>query len=166
MSARTKIVVFHMKEVVLGLFVVVLAIILGILVVTTFFKDHGEEAAMGEVGQNGGENLVDVAKEIEESEITGLYTPGVYTSVISLGDKDLEVVVCVDSDHINSISLENVDETVQTMYPLVEPSLDEIAAQVIANQSTEGVTYSENNQYTSIVLLGAIEKAIEEASLE
>lgn len=86
MSARTKIVVFHMKEVVLGLFVVVLAIILGILVVTTFFKDHGEEAAMGEVGQNGGENLVDVAKEIEESEITGLYTPGVYTSVISLGD--------------------------------------------------------------------------------
>ena len=166
MSARTKIVVFHMKEVVLGLFVVVLAIILGILVVTTFFKDYGEEAAMGEVGQNGGENLVDVAKEIEESEITGLYTPGVYTSVISLGDKDLEVVVCVDQDHINSISLENVDETVQTMYPLVEPSLDEIAAQVIANQSTEGVTYSENNQYTSIVLLGAIEKAIEEASLE
>lgn len=74
--------------------------------------------------------------------------------------------MCVDQDHINSISLENVDETVQTMYPLVEPSLDEIAAQVIANQSTEGVTYSENNQYTSIVLLGAIEKAIEEASLE
>jgi hypothetical protein len=44
--------------------------------------------------------------------------------------------------------------------------MEELSGQIIASQSTENITYSQNNQYTSIVLLSAIQDTIEKASLE
>jgi uncharacterized protein with FMN-binding domain len=52
------------------------------------------------------------------------------------------------------------------MYPLVKPAIEELSEQILTAQSTENITYSQNNQYTSIVLLSAIKDAIEKASLE
>ena len=74
--------------------------------------------------------------------------------------------MAVDENHINSISLVNLDETMETMYPLVRPALDELSEQITANQSLDDITYSQNNQYTSIVLLSAIEEALEKAASE
>ena len=74
--------------------------------------------------------------------------------------------MAVDENHINSISMVNLDETMETMYPLVRPALDELSEQITANQSLDDITYSQNNQYTSIVLLSAIEEALEKAASE
>ena len=71
--------------------------------------------------------------------------------------------VIVDDNNINSISLENLSDTVETMYPLVEPAMDEIVSQVIEKQSTENITYSENNQYTSMILISAIDNTLKKA---
>ena len=49
------------------------------------------------------------------------------------------------------------------MYPLVEPAMDEIVSQVIEKQSTENITYSENNQYTSMILISAIDNTLKKA---
>ena len=73
--------------------------------------------------------------------------------------------MAVDEDRINSVSLVNLDETVATMYPLMEPALSGIAEQVVKNQSTEGITYQAENQYTSVVLLNAIENALAKAKI-
>ena len=80
-----------------------------------------------------------------------------------LNDKSVDVQVAVDGSHINSISLVNLDDTVETMYPLVKPAMEELARQIIDTQSLDGITYSQNNQYTSIVLLNAIEDALQKS---
>ena len=70
------------------------------------------------------------------------------------------------ADHINSIELVNLSETATVMYPLMEPTLDEIAQQIYTTQSTENITYSDENKYTSMLLLDAIEDALGKARAE
>ncbi len=145
MSARTKIIVLHMKEVILTT-VLAIAGIAAIILLLILFLPRKSEA--------------------ETSASTAKYKPGVYTSSVSLNDTSLDVQVIVDENNINSVSIVNLDESVQTMYPLVEPAMEEISKQVVGSQSIDNVTYSENNQYTSIVLLNAVKDAIEKASLD
>lgn len=71
--------------------------------------------------------------------------------------------VIVDSNRITSIALVNLDDTVTTMYPLMEPAMESIRTQVLEKQSTEGITYQTDNQYTSMVLLQAIDNALSKA---
>ena len=144
MSSRTKIVVLHMKEVVYTAIFLVLAIVM-IIVVCVMFGGKGEQ----ETG----------SRPAEET----LYVPGVYTSTIELNDNSFDVQVTVDANHINSIELVNLSETVTVMYPLMEPTLEDIAEQIYDSQSTASVTYSEENKYTSMLLLEAIQAALDKA---
>lgn len=89
------------------------------------------------------------------------YTAGVYTSPITLGDTVLDVEVTVDSDHINAIRLNNLSETTATMYPLVQPAIEELARQIVDSQSTSNITWETSGKYTAQVLLGAIQKALD-----
>ncbi len=143
MSAKTKIVVLHMKELIYTLIFVGLGVLLVILLLFMFFP-RGEK---------------------DETVPTMSYVAGVYTSSVMLDGKAVDVQVIVDESRIQSVSLVNLDETVATMYPLMEPALSDIAEQVVQNQSTEGITYQSENQYTTIVLLNAIENALSKAEL-
>lgn len=91
------------------------------------------------------------------------YMPGVYTSTVTLNNTALEVEVTVDESHINSIRFSNLDETVATMFPLIQPAIEEIAEQVYERQSLENIQYSEDNPYTSQVIINAIEEALKKA---
>ena len=102
-------------------------------------------------------------KEKERTAETMKYAAGVYTSSILFQDSTLEVQVIVDENRIQSVSLVNLSETVETMYPLVKSALEEMAEQIIKNQSVERISYNPDNQYTSIMLLNAVEKALEKA---
>ena len=100
----------------------------------------------------------------EESRETMKYVAGVYTSSIIFNDKTVDVEVVVDENKINSISLVNLDETVTAMYPLMQPALDNLKEQIYENQSTDNLSYSDDNQYTSMVLIHAIDDALEKAA--
>ncbi len=141
MSSKTKIVVLHMKELIYTVVFVVLGILLVLLLVYMFLPDKKDDAT----------------KE------TMKYVAGVYTSSITFNDSTIDVEVVVDANHINSISLKNLDETVSTMYPLMEPALESISEQVCALQSTDNITFADDNQYTSMVLLNAIKDALKKA---
>ena len=91
------------------------------------------------------------------------YKPGVYTSTVTLNNTALEVEVTVDESRINSIRFSNLDETVATMFPLIQPAIEDIAEQVYDNQSLENIQYSESNPYTSQVIINAIEEALKKA---
>lgn len=142
MSSKTKIIVLHMKEIIYtGIF-----IILGILFAfILFFMFHGGKSTP-------------VSND--------LYQPGVYTSTVKLSNATLEVEVTVDSSNINSVRFSNLDESITTSYPLVQPTLEDIALQVYETQSLENLAYSEDNVYTSQVLIGAIETALNKAHIE
>lgn len=140
MSSRTKIVVLHMKEIIYTVVFATLAILLIVLLMFMFLPKNKE------------------ARSNEEK-----YMPGVYTSTVTLNNTALEVEVTVDEAHINSIRFSNLDETVATMFPLIQPAIEDIAEQVYEHQSLENIQYSEDNPYTSQVIINAIEEALKKA---
>ncbi|MCI9081745.1 MAG: hypothetical protein HFI70_05430 [Lachnospiraceae bacterium] len=142
MSSKTKIVVLHLKELIYTAIFAVLGILLIILLIFMFLPDNKDKTT----------------KE------TMKYTAGVYTSSIQLNDNAIDVEVMVDSTHINSISLVNLDETTAAMYPLMQPALDNISQQIYEKQSLENIAYEDDNQYTSMVLLQAIQAALDKAA--
>lgn len=94
------------------------------------------------------------------------YMSGVYTSSVVLNNQAFDVKVVVDDNQISDISLDNMDETAAAMYPLMQPALDNISQQIYEKQSLDDITYDEANQYTSIVLLDAIEEALSKAQVQ
>ncbi len=95
-----------------------------------------------------------------------LYIPGVYSASLKLGSQEVNVEVAVDASHINSISMVSLSDSVATMYPLVQPSLQNLTQQICDTQSTQNLTYPEESRYTSQVLLQAIERALKKAAAE
>lgn len=73
----------------------------------------------------------------------------------------MDLQVRVDKDHINSISLVNLSETAAAAFPLMEPALEKLAVQICETQSTSEIYYEEASQYTSQMLLRAIDEALE-----
>lgn len=102
-------------------------------------------------------------KQSGKTEETMKYVAGVYTSTIQFNDNTIDVQVVVDENEIKSVSLVNLDETVATMYPLMEPAVQEIASQVCEKQSTDNISGSEDNPYTSMVILNAVKDALKKA---
>lgn len=140
MSSKTKIVVLHMKEIVYTAVFAVLAIVLVALLIFMFRPRHEETATDAEK-----------------------YVPGIYTSTVTLNNTALEVEVTVDESHINSIRFSNLDEAVTTMYPLIQPTIEDIAEQVYESQSLENLEYSNDHPYTSQIIAEAIDEALEKA---
>ena len=143
MSSKTKIVVLRMKEIIYTGIFVGLAILLVTLCLIMFRpkKDTaGSEAAS--------------------------YIPGVYSASLNLGNQDVNVQVAVDANRISSVSLVPLSEAVTTMYPLMQPTLNDLAGQIISNQSTENLTYPSTSRYTSTALLNAINTALDKAKVD
>lgn len=152
MGSKTKIMVFRMRELIYTGIFIALGIVLVILMIVMF---RPRPASSPDTLPSKGPDSSSVSQ--------ARYIPGVYTTPITLNNHALDVEVTVDSDHINSIRLVNLSETVTTMYPLVQPALDELAAQICEKQSTEGITYSEDSRYTSQILLEAVKSALRTA---
>ena len=143
MSAKTKLVVFQMKELIYTGIFVVLGILFILLFIFMFLPKNDAESP-----------AVDSASP---------YVAGVYTSSVVFHDQALEVEVVVDKDHINSVRLINQSETVTTMYPLFAPVMENICSQLTQGQSIDTVTYPAESQYTSQVLLESIRIALKKA---
>jgi len=126
MSAKTRIVVLHMKKLVFAGVITGLGILLVIFLGILLGSSHKQSA--------------------DNEAVETMYVPGVYTSSVMIDGNPFDVQVSVDEDHINEITMVHLDETVETMYPLVRPTLDELAKQIISSQSLTDLTYSKNNQ--------------------
>ena len=150
MSAKTKIVVLHMKELIYTAIFAVLGILFIVLLAMMFLPGKDKERD----------------REPDMAEISSLYIPGVYTTQLLLGNESLDVEVIVDKDSITSIRLVEVSDSVATMYPLLQPTLDSICEQVYAQQSLESVTYTAESKYTSLVLLEAIQASLDKAAAQ
>ena len=142
MQSKTRIIVLHMKEIIYTVIFLLLGILLIVLLASMFLPGKNDKSSS--------------AKKI--------YTPGVYTSALTLNNTTLEVEVTVDESHINSIRFANLDETVTTMFPLLQPAMESIADQIIDTQSLEGLSYPEDTPNTSQVLVETIQKTLEKAT--
>lgn len=142
MSSKTKIVVLRMKEIIYTAIFVGLGILLITLFLVMFRPKKDTVPTSGDA----------VA-----------YVPGVYSSAITLNSQDINVEVTVDSKKITSVTLVPLSEAVTTMYPLMQPAMDNLSPQILKNQSTKNISYPSESRYTSSVLIKAVDQSLTKA---
>ena len=145
MSAKTKIIVLHMKELIVAGILTALGLFLILLLILLFVpqKESAEQTLSPES-----------------------FHPGIYKSELYLGGNAIEVETILEQDHISSIRLLNLDEAITTAYPLLMPTMDYVCAQVLENQSVEDVELEPSAKYTTLVLLDAISNCLEKARVK
>lgn len=141
MSSKTKIVVLRMKEIIYTAIFIGLAIVL-ISLFLIMFRPNKEESSATQ---------------------PTTYIPGIYTSSLTLGNQNLNVEVTVDAHRITSVSFVSLDEAVTTMYPLMQPVMNDLENQILSSQSLNDLSYSLETRYTSQALIQAIDKALKKA---
>lgn len=142
--AKTKIVVIQLKEIIYTVIFAALGILLILLLIFMFKGGKDDETAANDTDQ---------------------YKAGVYTSSINLNDTSFNLEVVVDSNHINSVQLQNTDDSITTMFPLIEPSLEAITLQLNNDVPIEQIKTKDDMQYTQQVLIEAIETALDKAKV-
>ena len=145
MSAKTKIVVLRMKNLILTGVLIGIAILILFMIISV---------------------MVSGKKSTVETMAPSLYVPGVYSSSVLLNGSSFDIQVTVDDNYITAVNLVNLDETIETMYPLIPSAMNELSTQIIDNQSIDNITFSQGNQYTSTVLLSAIKDALAKAYVQ
>ena len=136
MGKSPKFMVFHLKELIYTVLFVLLGIVLVISLIFMFCNRNSDEK--------------------KEKSSSGQYEAGVYTSCVTLNGNPMEVTVTLDSNHINSITVDNISDAITTMYPLVEPAFEDISKQIVDTQSVDNIKFSEESQYTYSLLYNAI----------
>ena len=136
MGKSPKFMVFHLKELIYTVVFVLLGIVLVISLIFMFCNRNSDEK--------------------KEKSSSGQYEAGVYTSCVTLNGNPMEVTVTLDSNHINSITVDNISDAITTMYPLVEPAFEDILKQIVDTQSVDNIKFSEERQYTYTLIYNAI----------
>ena len=139
MSSKTKIVVLKARELIYTGIFILLGILLILLLIFMFVPSH---------------------KSKKTKETSG-YTQGVYSSPLKLGENELEL--SVKDGKARSISLKHLNKSIKTMYPLIEPSLNEINKQLPKVQNIDDIKFDGQSQYTYTLLKQAIKNALKKA---
>lgn len=155
MSGSTRIVVIPLKKLIIMVCVIAALIILAAIFI---FGGSSSDAA-----KSTGVNISTSTDTVKKNTSCPTYSPGVYTSSILLNGTPIDIQVTVDSDNINNIEMVNLSESVQTMYPMLNSSFDEIKTAVSNNGSTDNITYNAGSKYTATMLLSAIDSALAKA---
>lgn len=182
MSAKTKIIVLHKKEVIYAGTLTLIGIFFVLLFLVLFLPDsrknepsdatrtQGVTAAPTQTPPSSkavvssDTEILNQAGVLQENLPVINYVPGIYKTELILGGQSVEVEAILEKDHIENLRLVNLDEAVATMYPLLQPTMDDICKQVYESQSIEGVKLDNSAKYTSLVLLEAIRCCLDKAT--
>ncbi|MCD7717623.1 MAG: hypothetical protein LUI39_14470 [Lachnospiraceae bacterium] len=178
MSSGTKIIVFRLREIIYTVLLAFFILLLIICLVLMFRQNSNSSAGtmqsdtvqddimQSDTTQSDTAQNATVQNDVSEAVVSAgsdKYTPGIYTSSLTLGDSAVDVQVTVSSDSIRSIELVNLSEATEAAYPLVSSSFENIVSQILEKQKLDGITCSAENRYTSQLLLNAISKALKTA---
>ena len=188
MSANTKIVVLRRKELLYTGIFAALGVLFVILLLMLLLPGKDTDASYGTPDSPDGtaatampDNVADLGRSSQFSDAedasTGAvldsvsgpagtdntYIPGIYTTELILGSETANVQVIVNDHAITSVSLADPSETLTTMYPLLEPTMESLNDQLCEMQDPSQVTYSAETRYTSLVLLEAVKASLEKA---
>jgi len=176
---QTKILVLRKNRLLIGLFLLVAAALLVFLLSRISEpsspnnnpgRSNSNNANNSSSYNNSSQDVVSrstsdrMVEDYYQSDAT--YRAGIYTCGISLNDTVLSLEVVLDKDHINSIRLINLEESVATMYPLVEPALNALAEQLTGGVMPEDVVLSEDTKYTQLLLMEVINQTLAKAAIE
>ena len=153
--SKPKFVVFKLKELLLTATLVLFAVALIILVIS-----------LVAMGKESTPKLPGVSEKPGSTETSApLYYPGVYTTTMEMNDTTIHLELICDENHINSVRLINLDEAVETMYPLLTPALEDLELQLTLNVPVEELKFTEGSTYTQTILVEAIELTLAKAAV-
>lgn len=141
MSSKPRIVVLHMKEIIYTLIFASFILLLVFLLIF-MFNDKNKN---------------------NKDASAGTYIPGIYTSSITVNGTPMNLQVTVDKTNITSIELIHTDDSISTMYPLLQTSIDDISNQVVVSQSLDNISCPDGCKYTYNALLSKIEGVLNTA---
>lgn len=169
MSANTKIVVLRRKELLYTGIFAALGVLFIILLLMLLLPGKDTDASYGTpdspddtAAAEMPDNVADVSTGAV-ADTGNTYIPGIYTTELILGNETVNVEVIVSDHAITSVSLADPSETLTTMYPLLESTMESLNDQLCEMQDPEQVTYSAETRYTSLVLLEAVKASLEKA---
>ena len=154
MSSKTKIIVLRMKEIIYTAIFLGFALILVLLLLYMLRPVKNDSSGM------------ETPSGTQVTSEAASYTPGSYSSSVTLGSQSANVEVTVDANRITSIALVPLNDSVAAMNPLREPTMETLSSQILEKQSLEGLEYPAGAQYTSVTLMQAVEAAVEKAKPE
>lgn len=174
MSANTKIVVLRRKELLYTVIFAALGVLFIILLLMLLLPGKDTDASYGTpdtpdsttetaMPDNVADTSAGAVADTSSVNTSNTYIPGIYTTELVLGNETVNVEVIVNDQAITSVSLADPDETLITMYPLLEPTMESLNDQLCELQDPEQVTYSAETRYTSLVLLEAVKASLEKA---
>ncbi|MCD7825179.1 MAG: hypothetical protein LUH14_04360 [Clostridiaceae bacterium] len=144
--ARTKIVILQLRELIYTAIFVGIGIVLLIILAIMFWP-----------GKEGKNEQVSLDQQTEE-----IYEAGIYTKEVKIGDTTLDLQLSLDENCVKSVELINLDESVETMYPLMEPTVEKISEQLSAGKSVDEIVLSEESQYTEKVIVESVSEMLRE----
>lgn len=168
MSANTKIVVLRRKELLYTGIFAALGVLFIILLLMLLLPGKDTDASYGtpdspdDTAAEMPDNVADVSTGAV-ADTGNTYIPGIYTTELILGSETVNVEVIVSDHAITSVSLADPSETLTTMYPLLESTMESLNDQLCEMQDPSQVTYSAETRYTSLVLLEAVMASLEKA---
>lgn len=169
MSANTKIVVLRRKELLYTGIFAALGVLFIILLLMLLLPGKNTDASYGTsdspddtAAAEMPDNVADVSTGAV-ADTGNTYIPGIYTTELILGNETVNVEVIVSDHAITSVTLADPSETLTTMYPLLESTMESLNDQLCEMQDPEQVTYSAETRYTSLVLLEAVKASLEKA---
>ena len=158
MSSNTKIVVLHSKELIYATALIIISILIIIVALSLFAPDTTQtsnntnttEISTENASENTSDEIMtDTASvnTLPATSASAVYMPGLYSSMVQLGNSNIELQIAVDYN------------------PLVEPTLEELSTAIITNQSLDNIEYTSEQRYTSLLLMQAISTTLDKAKI-
>lgn len=156
--SSTKLIVLKSKELIYTAILLALIVVFVIILINMFKHDNKPDS-----GKSSSTSAVSASADPGSGIYETRYTPGTYSSPLILGENTLSVMVTVDDSQITDVSFRQMDETITTMYPLLESSLEDINTQLHYISSVDDITPSGDSTYTTKLILDSIKNALKDA---
>ena len=157
MSGKTKIFVLHMKEVVYtGIFIFLGLIFLILLAIMFLPKSDAVDSSL--------ETTESIEPDSGQQPAASKFTPGIYAATLEVSGNNLELQVIIEQQGITDVSFTHLDESIETMYPLFTPVLENISSQLKNGIPLSNIAYDDSQKYTATILLNTIETILEQAA--
>ena len=150
--SSTKLIVLKSKELIYTAILLALIVVFVIILINMFKRNDKSDGSQSGPAKDPGTGIYNTR-----------YTPGTYSSPLILGENTLSVIVTVDDCQITDVSFQQMDETITTMYPLLESSLEDINTQLHYISSVDDIIPSGDSTYTTKLIIDSIKNALKEA---
>lgn len=110
MSSKTKIFVLKSRNLIWTAVIVVIVILLAVLLASALHLDKNQSRSFPKDMTESASSSIVSSQSFSDTEsftLSGSYIPGRYAASVVLGGDTVDIVVCVDKNHINSIRAHN-----------------------------------------------------------